>query len=101
MNAPVQTLSTCVSLHGAAQRSEQRLGPVAASAAGVARGRRRDQVGSLETVKAERRRQAEPGGRPQRANPDAAPETYAEFLYRASGLLHHEPSARARARAAR
>jgi hypothetical protein len=34
-------------------------------------------------------------------NPDAAPETYAEFLFRTSGLLHHEPSARARARAAR
>jgi hypothetical protein len=33
-------------------------------------------------------------------NPDAAPETYAEFLYRTSGLLRHEPTARARSRAA-
>jgi hypothetical protein len=30
--------------------------------------------------------------------PDAAPDTYAEFLFRASGMLVHEPSARARAR---
>lgn len=29
--------------------------------------------------------------------PDAAPATYAEFLYRTSGVLRHEPSARARA----
>ena len=33
-------------------------------------------------------------------NPDAAPETYAEFLYRTSGVLRHEPTARARSRAA-
>jgi hypothetical protein len=33
--------------------------------------------------------------------PDAAPDTYAEFLYRTSGVLRHEPSARARARALR
>jgi hypothetical protein len=32
------------------------------------------------------------------ARPDAAPDTYAEFLFRTSGLLLHEPSARARAR---
>lgn len=31
-------------------------------------------------------------------DPDAAPATYAEFLYRTSGVLQHEPSARARAR---
>jgi hypothetical protein len=30
--------------------------------------------------------------------PDAPPDTYAEFLYRTSGVLRHEPSARARAR---
>ena len=29
--------------------------------------------------------------------PDAAPATYAEFLYRTSGVLRHEPSARSRA----
>jgi hypothetical protein len=32
--------------------------------------------------------------------PDAAPDTYAEFLYRTSGVLRHEPPARARARRA-
>jgi hypothetical protein len=32
------------------------------------------------------------------AHPDAAPDTYAEFLFRTSGLLLHEPSARSRAR---
>jgi hypothetical protein len=32
------------------------------------------------------------------ANPDAAPDTYAEFLFRTSGPLLHEPSARSRAR---
>jgi hypothetical protein len=35
------------------------------------------------------------------ARPGTAPDTYAEFLYRTSGLLLHEPSARARARARR
>ena len=30
-------------------------------------------------------------------NPDAPPEDYAEFLYRTSGVLHHEPAADARA----
>ena len=30
-------------------------------------------------------------------NPHAAPDTYAEFLYRTSGALPHEPPARARA----
>jgi hypothetical protein len=30
------------------------------------------------------------------ADPDAAPATYAEFLFRTSGLLDHEPAARAR-----
>jgi hypothetical protein len=46
------------------------------------------------------RRMAEINTAPDRYlfNPDAPPETYAEFLYRTSGLLHHEPSARARAR---
>jgi hypothetical protein len=34
-------------------------------------------------------------------NPDAAPDTYAEFLARTSGALLHEPSARKRARKAR
>lgn len=34
-------------------------------------------------------------------DPDAAPATYTEFLYRTSGVLRHEPSARARARAFR
>jgi hypothetical protein len=32
-------------------------------------------------------------------NPDVPPATYAEFLYRTSGVLRHEPTARARARA--
>lgn len=32
--------------------------------------------------------------------PDAAPDTYAEFLFRTSGPLRHEPSARARVRRA-
>jgi len=31
-------------------------------------------------------------------NPDAPPATYEEFLYRTSGVLRHEPSARARTR---
>ncbi|HTZ91196.1 MAG TPA: hypothetical protein VMB74_02265 [Streptosporangiaceae bacterium] len=49
------------------------------------------------------RRMAEISTAPDRNlfNPDALPETYSEFLYRTSGLLHHEPSARARARVAR
>ena len=32
---------------------------------------------------------------------DALPDTYEEFLFRASGALRHEPSARKRARRAR
>ncbi len=32
-----------------------------------------------------------------RLNPDVAPENYAEFLYRTSGVLHHEPPAHCRA----
>ncbi|HET9080357.1 MAG TPA: hypothetical protein VFO01_07555 [Trebonia sp.] len=35
------------------------------------------------------------------ANPDAAPDTYGEFLVRTSGVLLHEPPARKRARKAR
>lgn len=35
------------------------------------------------------------------ANPDAAPDTYDEFLIRTSGVLLHEPPARKRARRAR
>jgi hypothetical protein len=40
------------------------------------------------------------GSAPDRhmAKPGEAPDTYAEFLYRTSGVLMHEPSARARAR---
>jgi hypothetical protein len=34
-------------------------------------------------------------------NPDAAPDTYDEFLLRTSGALLHEPSARKRSRRAR
>jgi hypothetical protein len=34
-------------------------------------------------------------------NPGAAPDTYAEFLARTSGLLLHEPSARTLSRKAR
>jgi hypothetical protein len=34
-------------------------------------------------------------------NPERAPATYAEFLFRTSGVLVHEPSARARAGARR
>jgi hypothetical protein len=34
-------------------------------------------------------------------NPGAAPDTYAEFLARTSGVLLHEPSARERTRRAR
>jgi hypothetical protein len=34
------------------------------------------------------------------ANRDAAPDSYAEFLARTSGVLLHEPSARKRARRA-
>jgi hypothetical protein len=47
------------------------------------------------------RRMAELSTAPDRYlfDPDAAPATYTEFLYRTSGLLQHEPSARARARA--
>jgi hypothetical protein len=33
-------------------------------------------------------------------NPDAAPDTYGEFLARTSGILRHEPSARKRIRKA-
>jgi hypothetical protein len=32
------------------------------------------------------------------AHPNAAPQTYDEFLFRASGVLLHEPTARARER---
>jgi len=44
------------------------------------------------------RRMMELNAAPDRylADPDAPPETYAEFLYRTSGPLRHEPSARAR-----
>jgi hypothetical protein len=44
------------------------------------------------------RRLAELNTSPDRylLNPDAAPDTYAEFLYRTSGLLRHEAPARAR-----
>jgi hypothetical protein len=31
------------------------------------------------------------------ANPNEAPDTYEEFLFRTSGLMRHEPPARARA----
>jgi hypothetical protein len=34
-------------------------------------------------------------------NPDAAPDTYDEFLVRTSGVLLHEPSARKRIKKAR
>jgi hypothetical protein len=34
-------------------------------------------------------------------NPDAAPDTYGEFLVRTSGVLVHEPSARRRMRKTR
>jgi hypothetical protein len=34
-------------------------------------------------------------------NPGAAPDTYDEFLFRTSGVLPHEPSARRRMRKAR
>jgi hypothetical protein len=44
------------------------------------------------------RRLAQLSSAPDRylADPDAAPATYAEFLFRTSGLLDHEPAARAR-----
>jgi hypothetical protein len=47
------------------------------------------------------RRMAELATAPDRYlfNPDAAPATYAEFLYRTSGVLRHEPPARTRTRA--
>lgn len=32
-------------------------------------------------------------------DPDVPPDTYPEFLFRTSGVLRHEPPARARARA--
>ena len=35
------------------------------------------------------------------AHPDAAPDTYSEFLTRTSGALLHEPSARKRMRKAK
>lgn len=31
------------------------------------------------------------------SDPDAAPDTYSEFLFRTSGVLRHEPPARTRA----
>jgi hypothetical protein len=34
------------------------------------------------------------------AEPDAAPDTYSEFLYRTSGVLMHEPTASRRQRGA-
>jgi len=44
------------------------------------------------------RRMADLAGAPDRylANPDAAPDTYAEFLFRTSTGLRHEPPARCR-----
>lgn len=49
------------------------------------------------------RRMAELATAPDRYlfNPEAAPATYAEFLYRTSGVLRHEPTARTRAGAIR
>jgi hypothetical protein len=46
------------------------------------------------------RRLAELATAPDRylIDPDTAPETYAEFLFRTSGLLRHEPPARASAK---
>ena len=48
------------------------------------------------------RRMTELATTPDRYLPDSdrAPETYAEFLFRSSGVLVHEPTARARSRAA-
>jgi hypothetical protein len=48
------------------------------------------------------RRMAELATAPDRymLKPDAAPDNYAEFLYRTSGVLRHEPPARVRSRAA-
>ena len=48
------------------------------------------------------RRMAEIRTAPDRftLHPDVAPDTYAEFLFRTSAALHHEPSARDRARGA-
>jgi hypothetical protein len=45
------------------------------------------------------RRMAELATAPDRylLHPDAAPDTYAEFLLRTSGALRHEPPARCRA----
>lgn len=44
------------------------------------------------------RRMADLAGAPDRymGNPDAAPDTYAEFLFRTSSGLRHEPPARCR-----
>lgn len=48
------------------------------------------------------RRMAEIRNAPDRfvSAPDVAPDTYGEFLFRTSGPLHPEPSARDRARGA-
>ena len=70
------------------------------------RGRIRGLARRIAAVMAEcayaQRRMAELATAPDRymLEPDAAPETYAEFLYRTSGVLRHEPTARTRNRAA-
>jgi hypothetical protein len=66
-------------------------------AARLARFARRVRAIVAECVQAQRRL-AELTTAPDRylPSPDAAPDTYEEFLFRTSGLMRHEPPARAR-----
>jgi hypothetical protein len=56
-------------------------------------------TGVVEECNYATRRMTEVNTAPDRyaLDPDKAPDTYAEFLFRTSGVLAHEPSARARA----
>jgi hypothetical protein len=64
------------------------------------RGILRTLAAALEDMRYAQRRMLVLRTAPDRYAPhsDDAPDTYAEFLFRTSGVLMHEPSARARAR---
>ena len=68
---------------------------------GRLRGLRRRIYAAIAECNYDQRRMIELATAPDRNlfNPDALPATYEEFLYRTSGVLRHEPSARSRARA--
>ena len=72
------------------------------SALGWLRGFLRKIAAAIEECRYAQRRMSVLRTAPDRyaRRPDAAPDTYAEFLYRTSGVLMHEPPARRRQRGA-